>query len=343
MKTWRLLVLSAGMALTGSISFAQTAENPYAIFGGKPYIIGNDKAAASDKVFVIDNFAANSPIGRLEHDPKTGLVRIFGKDNTLLGTVQLKEGDKAWMTPDPLAEKHPSVSPYVYANNNPVLYIDPNGMDWTKNNETNEYQWMDDVNSRKNTPDGYSYVGATDRSIMNDMGLSDLYSSKSGWSPYLSLGSEIPDSPNTRVGAIIEAALMALDGMIGMKAEGYMRFGVSTGFDKDKITDNNSQGKVFNGLNVTAIMNQFDGPSAAKSGNLTLELQDGTRYSGSMVPQNGPAYIQMPGTYSMGLNGFMPASTLTSPIVGATLVGGSSNNSIIMGGSVTVPFNFRRK
>ena len=30
---------------------------------------------------------------------------------------------------DPLAEKYPSISPYVFCLNNPVLYIDPNGMD----------------------------------------------------------------------------------------------------------------------------------------------------------------------------------------------------------------------
>jgi len=35
------------------------------------------------------------------------------------------------MTVDPLAEKHPNVSPYVYCGNNPVSYIDPNGMDST--------------------------------------------------------------------------------------------------------------------------------------------------------------------------------------------------------------------
>jgi hypothetical protein len=34
-----------------------------------------------------------------------------------------------WMTTDPLAEKYYSISPYAYCANNPVKYIDPNGMD----------------------------------------------------------------------------------------------------------------------------------------------------------------------------------------------------------------------
>ena len=33
----------------------------------------------------------------------------------------------AWTSIDPLAEKYYNVSPYVYANNNPVLYVDPDG------------------------------------------------------------------------------------------------------------------------------------------------------------------------------------------------------------------------
>ena len=34
-----------------------------------------------------------------------------------------------WTTPDPLADKYYSVSPYAFCNNNPVNFIDPDGRD----------------------------------------------------------------------------------------------------------------------------------------------------------------------------------------------------------------------
>ena len=35
-----------------------------------------------------------------------------------------------WLSPDPLAELYPALSPYAYCANNPLKYIDPNGMEF---------------------------------------------------------------------------------------------------------------------------------------------------------------------------------------------------------------------
>jgi RHS repeat-associated protein len=36
----------------------------------------------------------------------------------------------SWLSVDPLSDKYPALSPYIYSANNPVVLVDPNGMDW---------------------------------------------------------------------------------------------------------------------------------------------------------------------------------------------------------------------
>ena len=54
----------------------------------------------------------------------------FTTGYTDFGARQYSPTLRRWMTPDPLSEKYYDVSPYAFCNNNPVRYVDMNGMDW---------------------------------------------------------------------------------------------------------------------------------------------------------------------------------------------------------------------
>ncbi len=67
---------------------------------------------------------------------------------------------QCWMSIDPLAEKFPNTSPYVYCLNNPIKLIDPDGKaptDWYRNKITGKITWKDGQKERW----GYERLGHT--------------------------------------------------------------------------------------------------------------------------------------------------------------------------------------
>jgi hypothetical protein len=51
-----------------------------------------------------------------------------------------------WLSVDPLAEKFPGVSPYAFCVNNPVLFIDPDGMEVVEHDDRTTYTGADAQN-----------------------------------------------------------------------------------------------------------------------------------------------------------------------------------------------------
>ncbi len=65
-------------------------------------------------------------------DTVTGICHLLSEDGAVLAVAHIAMVDSTWymwLSVDPLVDKNIATSPYAYANNNPVKYIDPIGLD----------------------------------------------------------------------------------------------------------------------------------------------------------------------------------------------------------------------
>ncbi len=145
-----------------------------------------------------------------------------------------------WLSVDPLSDKYPSTSPYAYVENNPVMFIDPNGMlkDWFKDADGN-YKWFDepkgdftDVETRKE----WTHVGASDEDVLIDLGY-----------PTEPVSDNSAEIHNSHAGNDENSSARST-GIVGMVATFSFSSNVS---EKDENkTEQNKKGRVFEGVNV---------------------------------------------------------------------------------------------
>jgi hypothetical protein len=64
-----------------------------------------------------------------------------------------------WLSPDPLLDKYPYISPYAYCTWNPVKYIDPDGRDWYEAEDGTAFLW------KKSNDASFNIDGATYNNI----------------------------------------------------------------------------------------------------------------------------------------------------------------------------------
>ena len=78
-----------------------------------------------------------------------------------------------WPTVDPLAEKDPGISPYVYCKNDPVNYIDPTGMDYWYTNDPEQIRRFMESRNMGGDNDYTSWTHVSDDDFMANLSYND--------------------------------------------------------------------------------------------------------------------------------------------------------------------------
>jgi hypothetical protein len=111
------------------------AQNPFAEYGYTPKIATLSQGQYNE---FFDNDILVQ-IGSVLFNTKSKQIVAFIETDTLYSEATLEPDIVSrWISPDPLAEKYLSISPYNYCMDNPVRFIDPNGMN------VDEYQFNSD-------------------------------------------------------------------------------------------------------------------------------------------------------------------------------------------------------
>lgn len=102
--------------------------SPYAIFGDSSFVLMTEAERTGKHSLMIPDKAENQKYSRIEINLRTGKVKTFDPQGNLFEEFFLpSEVAARFIQVDPSAESYPSISPYAYVANNPLIYIDPTG------------------------------------------------------------------------------------------------------------------------------------------------------------------------------------------------------------------------
>ena len=97
-----------------------------------------------------------------EKDSETGL--------SYFGSRYYSSDLSIWLSVDPMSDKYPSLSPYVYCANNPIKLVDPNGEDIVITSTTDDngnMQKTDDIHPPKTVISVHFFMLFIQRALQN--------------------------------------------------------------------------------------------------------------------------------------------------------------------------------
>lgn len=155
------------------------SESPYALFGDNTAVLKTEHEKNLDHSLKIPLLEDDKQIGLFDLNFQTSIVTIKDENGFLIAKQKLtQEQLTRFLSIDPHAENYYSWSPYVYVMNNPMKYIDPDGMDiyiMTSDGRIvlalkNDNK-QDKLYAQKTNSEGGAYTDIGGGIIINDKGL----------------------------------------------------------------------------------------------------------------------------------------------------------------------------
>lgn len=185
---------------------------------------------------------------------------------------------------------------------------------------------MDNVTAKKNTPKGYSYVGSKDADILKSLGVKSSYT-QDQTRRNLTLGSEKGEKGYTnKAGGVAATLLPAAKGLIaGEKSQSSVV--IQTNVSYENGTDNNKNGRTFNGVTFIGNLIQPNNDLKASGGGLTVTNGNTNYLSGPLMPpQDGANNVIPSGTNFIQGTVKIPASVLSpGSLQNANISAGTTN------------------